>query len=96
MHKPSTTQTSGPYHHRVTDDYEMSTHTTHMLRIYRDGDDAMSRDSDTGANEQANAITRYLMALDDYDKGESIIDLLTLVDALQHTILTMQNDAMTS
>lgn len=78
-----------------TDDYPMTHHTAHMLRTYRDGDDIMLRHGEPAGEPHLDTLVRYLRDLPNRDKGETIIDLLTLVDALRHTILTLQTNAMT-
>lgn len=89
MHKPSTTPPAAPTVHSVTSDYAMSQHTAHLLRTYRDGNTIMTKHGDPGT-DQATAMTRYLNRMADRDKGITVIDLLTLVDALEHVIREQQ------
>lgn len=89
MHKPSTSRTTTPTVHSVTSDYAMTKHTAHLLRAYRDGNTIMTKHGDPGTH-QAHAMTRYLNHMHDRDKGITIIDLLTLIDALEHVIHEQQ------
>lgn len=72
------------------DDYELSVPTAEMLKIWRHGSDEMKKTPDHGGGrEQIEALHAYIDTLDKRETGLVVIDLLTLVDAMEQAVTEM-------
>lgn len=66
-------------------EYDIEPYTAELLRMFYNGVDLLERDEHTRDNSRA--IARYLHTLTDMQKGQAIIDLLTMVGIHESIIL---------
>lgn len=75
----------------LDDDYELSEPTGNLLAMWHEGSNAMKRSADgSGGDRQLDAIVDYIGTLASGKAGMVIIDLMTLLDAMEFAVAEMQ------
>lgn len=79
-------------------DYELSPPTVKLLALWREGTEKMQRnDAQTGAPgnpPELDKIVERVRKLNRYDTGLVVIDLLTLLDAMEQAVTLLTADRM--
>lgn len=76
----------------MIDDMELHPFTIHAVRKFRDGNDPSKGDFEM--DRLASELCDEIIELDDVDKGQVIIDLLTLLDVMRQAVSIMQVQAI--
>src|SRR5688572_10692083 len=79
-------------------DYELSPKTAHLLELWREGTEKMQRnEAQTGRTGQPPELEKVVKAvgkLNSYHAGLVVIDLLTLLDAMEQAVTLLTADRM--
>lgn len=79
------------------DDYELSPKTVQLLKLWRDGTEKMQRNDaqgDGGQPPELDVMLKQVKRLNSYQAGLVVIDLLTLLDAMEQAVTLMTADRM--
>lgn len=80
------------------DDYELSPKTVKLLQLWREGTEKMQRnEAQTGNHGEPPELEKVLKAvhkLNSYHAGLVVIDLLTLLDAMEQAVTLLTADRM--
>lgn len=72
----------------MNDDMEIHPFTEHAIRMFRIGNDPSI--GEARSNQIVDQLVDEIIELGDKDKGEVIIDLLTLLNAMEQVVSIMQ------